>query len=212
MNGVYIPRWVWLVLLVVPPVGVFVLLWYLRAANAGSDANGADLGASWCGFITFCLFVLWVAMLVFSGPASSVFVWMVLFALATGGFTEWSRRLGAKKRSEWISRWYDTTLAPFARAPRTARDLPKADRLATLLFEATRTTNIDVAALGDEDYVDDYAEITQVQPGKLWFGGVGPVEVSTAASDLAQIGWSVNVVLARVGKSWRIIESGSVYP
>ena len=38
------------------------------------------------------------------------------------------------------------------------------------------------------------------------------MRVPKAASDLAQAGWSVNIVLARVKNPWTIFETGNVYP
>jgi hypothetical protein len=37
-----------------------------------------------------------------------------------------------------------------------ARELPKAEKLAQLLFDACRGVSIDADQLGDEDYVEDY--------------------------------------------------------
>jgi hypothetical protein len=74
------------------------------------------------------------------------------------------------------------------------------EKLSRLLFEQARTTTtIDVHALDDDDYVEDYLMIDRIEPGALWFeGDIGPVKVPKAASEIAQPGWSVNVVLARV--------------
>ncbi len=41
---------------------------------------------------------------------------------------------------------------------------------------------------------------------------IGPVRVSKKATDLAEVGWSVNIVLARLRGEWRIVELGFVYP
>lgn len=94
-----------------------------------------------------------------------------------------------------------------------ARDLPKADKLSQLLFDQARTTTIDLDKLGDDDYMEDYLMIEAVEPGALWFeGAVGPVKVPRAASGIAQVGWTVNVVLGRAGKTWHLLEVGNVYP
>lgn len=94
-----------------------------------------------------------------------------------------------------------------------ARDLPKAEKLSRLLFEQARRSSIDVHTLDDDDYVEDYLMIGRVGPGALWFeGGIGPVKVPNAASDIAQPGWSVNIVLGRAGKRWHVLEVGNVYP
>jgi hypothetical protein len=46
-------------------------------------------------------------------------------------------------------------------------------------------------------WVEDFLAIERVEPGALWFeGGIGPVR-RLEASDLAELGWGVNIVLAR---------------
>ncbi len=47
--------------------------------------------------------------------------------------------------------------------------------------------------------MEDHQPITRVEDGRLWFGDVGPVAVPREASDLAEVGWDVYVVLARLG-------------
>ena len=72
---------------------------------------------------------------------------------------------------------------------------------------------MDLENVAEDDYVDDYLLIERVESGALWFeGGIGPVKIPKEASDLARPGWSVNVVLARVRRSWVIVEAGNVYP
>jgi hypothetical protein len=63
------------------------------------------------------------------------------------------------------------------------RDLPRADRLGQLLHVEMERTE------------------------RFW-----PVRVSREASELAEVGWGVNIVLAQVRGRWRIVELGFVYP
>jgi hypothetical protein len=95
-----------------------------------------------------------------------------------------------------------------------SRDLPRAERLANLLYEQSRSTPpFDADALGPKDLVEDYLVIQRVEPGALYFsGGIGPLDVSEPASELAEVGWGVNVTLARLNKTWRVVEVGNVYP
>lgn len=95
-----------------------------------------------------------------------------------------------------------------------ARELPRAERLGELLHdEMVKTPPFDPDDIPDEDWVEDSLAIERVEPGALWFeGGIGPVRVSKKASDLAEVGWSVNVVLAQLRGEWRIVELGFVYP
>jgi hypothetical protein len=95
-----------------------------------------------------------------------------------------------------------------------ARQLPRAERLGELLHdEMAKTPPFDPDDIPDEHWVEDSLAIERVEPGALWFeGGIGPVRVSKKASDLAEVGWSVNVVLAQLRGEWRIVELGFVYP
>ncbi len=99
-------------------------------------------------------------------------------------------------------------------AREAARDLPIADRLATLLDEVTeRAPEIDPDAVADGDWVENYLEITDVEPGKIWFdGGVGPIAVPRKTSDLARPGWSACITAARIAGRWHLIEVGTVDP
>jgi hypothetical protein len=82
-----------------------------------------------------------------------------------------------------------------------ARELPRVERLTEL------------EDIPDEHWVEGSLAIERVEAGALWFeGGIGPVRVSKKASDLAEVGWNVNVVLAQLSGEWRIVELGFVYP
>lgn len=100
---------------------------------------------------------------------------------------------------------------------RAGRDLPRAERLSRLLGDHARRSQTDVIAADDEarlgDYLEDHLTIDRVEPGTLWFeGGIGPVAVPTAASALAQPGWSLHVVLAHHHGRWQMVEVGNVHP
>ncbi len=100
------------------------------------------------------------------------------------------------------------------RAKDASRDLPSADRLGNLLHEvADRAPEIDVDAIAEEDWIEESLQITDVQPGRIWFeGGIGPISVPRKASDLARPGWSVFVTLVRTAGTWQLLEVGFVYP
>ncbi|TVS87770.1 hypothetical protein [Mycobacterium helveticum] len=99
-------------------------------------------------------------------------------------------------------------------AREAARDLPMADRLGALLHDVTRQAPaIDPDHVDAGDWVEDYLQIVEVGPGKIWFeNGVGPIAVPRKASDLARPGWSVFVTAARIAKRWHLLEVGVVYP
>lgn len=95
-----------------------------------------------------------------------------------------------------------------------ARDLPRAERLANLLYDQSRATpSFDPDDLGSRDLVEDYVVIERIEPGSLYFaGGLGPVTVSEKASALAEVGWGVDITLARLEGTWRVVEVGNVCP
>jgi hypothetical protein len=122
-----------------------------------------------------------------------------------------------KKLAKWVGdRGYAdaSTVEDMAEmGAEASRDLPRAERLTNLLYELAEVSEVDVKNVAEDDYVDDYLLIDRVESGALWFeGGIGPVKVPKEASDLARPGWSVNVVLARVNRSWELLEAGNVYP
>ena len=81
-----------------------------------------------------------------------------------------------------------------------ARDLLRAERLASLLYNQSQTTpSFDPDDLGPRDLVEDYLVIDRIELGSLYFaGGIGPVAVSEKASALAEVGWGVNITLERL--------------
>jgi hypothetical protein len=100
------------------------------------------------------------------------------------------------------------------RARAAARDLPRAARLASVLFDAAESgPTVRVDALDEADYIEDELTISRVEPGKLWFeDDIGPVKVSKTASDLARPDWTISLALGRVRGQWRIVQVGNVYP
>lgn len=67
--------------------------------------------------------------------------------------------------------------------------------------------------------MDGHFRVTKIEPRKLWFEGymesigtVGPVSVSTGISSMCKVGWVINLEMCKTGKSWKMSESGNVYP
>jgi hypothetical protein len=133
--------------------------------------------------------------------------------------TELLRAAGTvtKKLAKWLGEGgyvdaYDVADV-VERGGEAGRDLPRAERLSGILFNLAREAGVDVHAVEDEDYVEDYLTIERVESGALFFeGGVGPLKVPKAASDLAQVGWSLYASLARTKQGWQLVEVGVVYP
>jgi hypothetical protein len=123
-----------------------------------------------------------------------------------------------KRLLRWLKReeYVEPALAAEAleRAAALGRALPRAERLAMLLFDLTEETAPDeLDEVADEAIVEDLLSIERVEPGALFFeGGIGPLAVPEAASELAEVGWEVNAVLAPTPGGWRLLEVGCVYP
>jgi hypothetical protein len=100
------------------------------------------------------------------------------------------------------------------RAREATGDLPRADRLGTLLHGVTdQAPAIDPDDVDDEDWSRTTVKVVDVQPGKIWLeNGVGPIAVPRKASDLARPDWSALVTAARIDKRWYLLEIGVVYP
>jgi hypothetical protein len=95
-----------------------------------------------------------------------------------------------------------------------ARDLPRAERLANLLYDfATSQPSARILEKKDDQFV-----IERVEPGRLWLSGFmtsgrfWPIAVPREISDLAEEGWRVTLLLGRTTEGWRILEVGNVYP
>lgn len=122
-----------------------------------------------------------------------------------------------KKLARWLEAqgYVDAEAAADAieRGGDAARELPAASRLTDALTELSwRAPKLDPDAVAEEDWVEDSLAITQVEPGRLWLGERGPLELPKRATDGAQVGWEVWAVMARRGGRWQLLENGIVYP
>ena len=102
-----------------------------------------------------------------------------------------------------------------------ARDLPKAETAAQLLYEATENLPVGLSESEEEDHLDfDHYTVVKIEPGKVWIdaraGGyaktLGPIAVPREVTKLLGEGWDISCSLARVRGEWRIVEVGNVYP
>ncbi len=99
------------------------------------------------------------------------------------------------------------------RGAAAARDLPKAEELASRLHRFAEDQE-----RGDEDdEVEDYFTLTRVEPGKIWLEAMdgselGPIDVPVDVGRRCKVGWSISGVVGRIGKRWRIVEAWNVYP
>jgi len=121
-----------------------------------------------------------------------------------------------KKLAMWLEDggYVDPHLADDAAemAVDAGRLLPQAERLGEILHRVMQASPPLRGELADEDYYEDMAAISRIEPGRLWFDDVGPVAVPEEASELAEVGWEVNIVLGRGPSGWQILELGNVYP
>ena len=100
------------------------------------------------------------------------------------------------------------------RGAQAARELPKADALASRLQAfAEGRANRDAA-----DQIEDQFEITRVEPGRIWLAGLldgrerGPIQLPEELSRGCQVGWTISGVIGQVDRRWQLIEAWNVYP
>ena len=107
------------------------------------------------------------------------------------------------------------------RGATASRDLPRAERAARVLRDASDRLGIDAAALDEKDYLEfDHFTIARVEPGQLWLEAWGdgkmrargPISVPEAATRWVRPGWAISCSLGRVRKSWYLLEVANVYP
>lgn len=99
-----------------------------------------------------------------------------------------------------------------ALARRAAEEVPRAKALEELLRPLTAKPPPGESSDADE-VVEDFRQISRVETGRLWLGAdVGPLEVPPEATDVAQVGWWINLVVVQREGTWYLTELGSVYP
>ncbi len=130
-----------------------------------------------------------------------------------------------KKLSKWLAeKGYiseEASMEGFEEGATAARDLPKAEKAAEILYRAAEDSIADTDELDDQDYMEfDHYSISRIEPGKLWIviyekdkrGTLGPISVPKSATSLLGEGWDISCALGKVKGKWRIIEMGNVYP
>jgi hypothetical protein len=94
------------------------------------------------------------------------------------------------------------------------RDLPAAEELATVLYEAAEADESEPSEI--VDWEDEVAVIARVEHDRLWFssevGTIGP-RPRPRTSELAKVGWQVSAPsFGRSGEGWMFVEIGNVCP
>lgn len=105
------------------------------------------------------------------------------------------------------------TAAGVERGGRAARDLPKAESLAQVLYDFTQDGDPEAW----EELEEEHFTVTRIEPGRLWLRhpdgrALGPVRVPRKASALCRVGWDIGASLGRRGDRWEFVESWSAYP
>lgn len=93
-----------------------------------------------------------------------------------------------------------------------ADEVARAKKLEELLRPLTSMAPLTRRSEPDE-IVEDHQRIVRIEPGRLWFDDdIGPLAVAPEASDIAEVGWWVNVAMERHAGDWYLTELGGVYP
>lgn len=95
-----------------------------------------------------------------------------------------------------------------------AKDLPKVEELANLIYEhAKRSPHKKYAEIKE-----GYFSIRHIENNLLWLDdefdnktNIGPVLVTKQITDLCQLSWILNLTIGKDQKGWYILESGNVY-
>jgi hypothetical protein len=122
-----------------------------------------------------------------------------------------------KKLAAWLAEkgYADTEIVKVAteQGAAAARDLPKAEALATRLAAFAEAHDEGDAVEASEDHF----RITRVEPGRIWLEGLdgrehGPIRLPQALSRQCEVGWTISGVVGRVGGRWQLLEAWNVYP
>jgi hypothetical protein len=123
----------------------------------------------------------------------------------------------AKKLARWLAvKGYATVEEAedtVERGTDAARDLPRAEKLTTLLYELTSSRYSP-----DDADIEDHFEIKRVEPGKVWIEGLedgrllGPISLPVAATKLCRVGWTIGGAVRETGKKCVLVEAWKVYP
>jgi hypothetical protein len=122
-----------------------------------------------------------------------------------------------KKLAAWLAeKGYadvETVAVATEQGAAAARDLPKAEALATRLAAFAEAQDWGDAAESSEDHF----RITRVEPGRIWLEGLdgrehGPIQLPQALSRQCEVGWTISGVVGRVGRRWQLLEAWNVYP
>jgi hypothetical protein len=122
-----------------------------------------------------------------------------------------------KKLAKWLAaKGYataDEAGDAVERGAAAARDLPRAEKLAALLYQFTSSKYFP-----EDSDIEDQFEIKRVEPGKVWLEGfddgrlLGPISLPAEVTKLCQVGWNLSGAVRRRGKTWLLVEAWTVYP
>jgi hypothetical protein len=122
-----------------------------------------------------------------------------------------------KKLAKWLAEkgYIEDTEDAQEQAGAAAKDLPNATEVLDLLNAYCDETAPE--RTGKE--IEDHFWIEKIEPGKLWLepltahpSVIGPIPVPQQVTALCEQGWDIGGVVAKVGKSWRLIEVWNVSP
>jgi len=121
-----------------------------------------------------------------------------------------------KKLAKWLAEkgYIEDSEAAQKRAGKAANGLPSAQTVLHILNAYCNETVLH--RHGGE--IQDHFCIDRIEPGKLWLNPltgssvIGPISVPKQVTALCKPGWDIGGIVAKVGKSWRLVEVWNVSP
>ncbi len=97
--------------------------------------------------------------------------------------------------------------------------LPRAEKVATILYDYASRCPVDPNSLEDQDFLEfDHYTVERVEPCRIWLdsydedvGMIGPVPVPEEASKLIVRGWEIGCAMGRHEGKWMLMETGNVH-
>ncbi len=103
-------------------------------------------------------------------------------------------------------------------AKQAAKDLPRVDKAADLLFKLCDLNSGKYMDkdFDDDDYMEGYGDVTGILEDNIYLDyegeKIGPIQITKKIANLLKTGDTINLSIGRYRKKWYPLEVGNVYP